>query len=116
MVPEDSYGKLDMDFLKKTLAKVSSRRSFVGSKRQVIGLFSASSNVTGALTDDVAVTALMHSYEALAIWDYAAAGPHVKISMNPSTHTKELDVLAQKDALFFSGHKFLGGPQTPGNK
>jgi len=28
--------------------------------------------------------------------------------MNPSSNE-----MAYKDAVFFSGHKFLGGPQTP---
>ena len=39
-----------------------------------IGVFSASSNLTGVLTDTVAVTSLLHKYDCLAFWDYATAG------------------------------------------
>lgn len=83
-------------------------------RRTIIGAFSAASNVTGALTDDVAVTKLMHQYGGFAVWDYSAAAPHVSIDMNPSTGDEDVDKMAQKDALFFSGHKFTGGPQTTG--
>ena len=41
---------------------------------QLIGCFSAASNVTGILTDTNAVTACLHRYDALAFWDYATAG------------------------------------------
>lgn len=39
-----------------------------------IGIFSASSNLTGVLTDTIAVTSLLHNYNCLAFWDYATAG------------------------------------------
>ncbi|CAF4229722.1 unnamed protein product, partial [Rotaria sordida] len=53
------------------------------------------------------VSALVHHYDGWVFWDYAAAAPHVKIDMNPST-------AAYKDAVFISTHKFIGGPSTPG--
>jgi len=71
--------------------------------------------VTGALTDDVAVTTLLHKFGAFAVFDYAAAGPHVKIEMNPECENAEQTAAARKDAIYFSGHKFIGGPQTTGN-
>lgn len=46
-------------------------------------MFSAASNVTGIITDDIRISVLLHKYGALAFWDYAAAGPYVKIDMNP---------------------------------
>src|SRR6266542_2055348 len=45
---------------------------------------------------------LLHRYDALSFWDYAAAAPYVEVSMTG------------KDALFISPHKFVGGPGTPG--
>ncbi len=83
-----------------------------------IGTFSATSNVTGILTAVDAVSILLHLHGALAIFDYATAAPYVHIDMNPvqlesgsgNTHSN----LAYKDAVFFSGHKFLGGPGCPG--
>jgi selenocysteine lyase/cysteine desulfurase len=35
---------------------------------------------TGARCDVKAVTVLLHTYGALAVWDFAAAAPHVEIS------------------------------------
>lgn len=49
-------------------------QAYTGLGRQLIGCFSAASNITGLLADDVATTLLLHQYGALAFWDYAAAG------------------------------------------
>lgn len=78
-------------------------------KKQLIGSFSAASNVTGIQCDQDAITTLLHHYQALAFWDFAAAAPYVELNMNPA----EAKTLA-KDAIFFSTHKFIGGPSTPG--
>ena len=43
--------------------------------------------LTGVMEDDLAVTALLHRYGALAFWDYAAAAPYVNIDMNPKVTT-----------------------------
>ena len=78
------------------------------------GCFSIASNVTGVLEDDLAVTSLLHRYGALSFWDYAAAAPYININMNPSLPNDPDSRLFYKDAIYFSMHKFLGGPQTPG--
>lgn len=79
-----------------------------------IGAFSAASNVTGVCTavDDVCI--LLHQHSALAVFDYATAAPYVKIDMNPVLIGNPHSGLAYKDAIYFSGHKFLGGPGCPG--
>jgi len=59
------------------------------------------------MTDVDAVSILVHQYHGWIFWDYAAAGPYLKIDMNSSD-------LAYKDAIFISTHKFVGGPGTPG--
>lgn len=82
--------------------------------RQLIGCFSVASSVTGILIDDVACTILLHQYGALAFWDYNMAAPSIQIDMNPSVQGVEDNNLANKDAIYFSGHKFIGGVQTPG--
>ena len=101
-IPEDSSGHIDLLALTQALTKYANRPLKIGS-------FSAASNVTGILTDTYAISRLLHKYGALAIWDFAAAGPYVNIEMNP-----ESDPMAYKDALFLSPHKFVGGPGTPG--
>ena len=75
----------------------------------MIGALNAGSNITGVLTNTNAFSALLHKYNALAFWDYAAAAPYVKIDMNPSNNE-----LAYKDGVYFSMHKFIGGPDSPG--
>ncbi|KAH1020042.1 hypothetical protein HUJ04_009771 [Dendroctonus ponderosae] len=82
--------------------------------RQLIGSFSLASSVTGILYDDVACTILLHQYGALSFWDYNIGAPNVYIDMNPSVQGVADNNLANKDAIYFSGHKFVGGVQTPG--
>jgi selenocysteine lyase/cysteine desulfurase len=79
----------------------------------VVGTFSAASNVTGILTDTVAVATVLHRHGALAFFDYATAGPYCKVDMNPSGEGVDVS-LAFKDAVFLSPHKFVGGVCTPG--
>lgn len=72
-----------------------------------IGSFSAASNVSGVLTHIEPIATLLKAHGALSFWDYACAGPHVRIDMNPAGKTAV-------DGVFISPHKFPGGPQTPG--
>jgi len=69
-----------------------------------IGTFSAASNVTGLKSDVALITDLLHKYDALAFWDYAAAAPYVGVDMQG----------LGLDAIFLSPHKLVGGPGTPG--
>ncbi len=110
-IPETSEGTFDMKYLEEKLKEVKSENV---KDRLTIGTFSIASNITGIPTDDVAVTILMHKYGGLAFWDYSAAAPHVQIIMNPLVTNQSDEGMAKKDALYFSGHKFVGGPQTPG--
>ncbi|TQS70014.1 aminotransferase class V-fold PLP-dependent enzyme [Rhodobacteraceae bacterium] len=72
-----------------------------------IGAFSAASNVTGRISDVVSVTRLLKAAGALAIWDYACAGPYLPMSLTPASD-------APIDAIVASPHKFLGGPGASG--
>ncbi|PSN33000.1 hypothetical protein C0J52_19749 [Blattella germanica] len=106
-IAESKEGFLDLDDLEQQL------QLYQGIGRQLIGCFSAASNITGILADDVATTLLLHQYGALAFWDYAAAAPYVKLDMNPFLPGVD-ERSVYKDAMFFSIHKFIGGVQTPG--
>lgn len=105
-IQENDGGSVSLDDLEQNLKKYSDRRVKIGS-------FSAASNVTGVKTDTLAVAALLHKYGALSFWDYAAAGPYIKIDMNPKIDGPDAH-LVYKDAVFLSPHKFVGGPGTPG--
>ena len=53
------------------------------SGRPLIGHFAACSEVTSTLNEDLNLTALLHLFGAIAVWDYASAAPSVHIDMNP---------------------------------
>lgn len=74
-----------------------------------IGSFSAASNVTGIVAPVHEVARLLHRRGAHALFDYAAAGPYLPITM----HRPE-DPEASLDAVFLSPHKALGGPGAAG--
>src|ERR1039458_5111867 len=103
VIAEDADGHIDLADLECQLVRFAGRPLRIGS-------FSAASNVTGILTDTVAVSRLLHAHGALSFWDYAAAGPYVPIRVAPSAPGAG----DHKDAVFLSPHKFPGGPQTPG--
>lgn len=106
---ETKEGYLDLQNLENQL------RLHQNCNRLMIGCFSVASNVTGIITDDIASTILLHQYGALAFWDYNLAAPYISVDMNPSVPGVENEMTnANKDAIYFSGHKFIGGVQTPG--
>jgi selenocysteine lyase/cysteine desulfurase len=74
-----------------------------------IASLTAASNITGITCDVVSITRLLHCYGFLVFWDYAAAASYDKINMKPSH-----DLLDCPDAVFFSGHKFIGGAGNSG--
>lgn len=74
----------------------------------LIGAFTACSNVTGVQTDVRRLARLMHQAGGIICVDYACSAPYVEIDMTPD----EPD--AHIDAIYFSPHKFLGGPGTAG--
>ncbi|NNL03978.1 MAG: aminotransferase class V-fold PLP-dependent enzyme [Xanthomonadales bacterium] len=80
--------------------------------RQRIGSFSAASNVTGMRTPVHEIACLLHRFDAIACFDYAASAPYVEIDMNPPEGKHDGD--ASIDAVFISPHKFLGGPGASG--
>ncbi len=102
VIDEDCNGRINLEHLEGELQRHSDRELLIGS-------FSAASNVTGIESDTAGVARLLHRYGALSFWDYAASGPYVEIEMNPPG-----DLLASKDAIFLSPHKFVAGPGTPG--
>jgi len=105
-IGEDADGRVDLEHLEFELERYEHRRLRIGA-------FTAASNVTGIITDVDAVSIALHRRGALALWDYASAGPYLPIDMNPSPQIAE-GHLAYKDAVCLSPHKFVGGPGTPG--
>ncbi|NQU32479.1 MAG: aminotransferase class V-fold PLP-dependent enzyme, partial [Bacteroidetes bacterium] len=73
-----------------------------------IGSFTAASNVTGVIPPYFELAEIMHKYKGLAMVDFAGSAPYVDINMHPANKMQKLD------AIFFSPHKFLGGPGSSG--
>ena len=101
-IGEDGDGQVDLAELEAQLRRHAGR--------PLIGSFSAASNVTGILARADDIAALLHRHGALSLWDYSAAAPYLPIRMAASRPGAG----DHKDAVFFSPHKFVGGPQTPG--
>lgn len=99
----DSNGQIDLHLLEQLLQDPQ----FEG--RKLIGSFSAGSNVTGLKAPVHEIARLLHRHGAIALFDYAASAPYVPIDMNP-----EGDPEGKLDAVFFSPHKFIGGPGSAG--
>ena len=73
-----------------------------------IGSFIACSNVTGIETPYHELAEIMHEQGGYCFVDFAASAPYVDIDMHPANEKQRLD------AIFFSPHKFLGGPGSSG--
>ncbi len=73
-----------------------------------IGSFTACSNVTGIHTNFHSLAKIMHQHQGLCFVDFAASAPYENINMHPEDPEESLD------AIFFSPHKFLGGPGSNG--
>jgi selenocysteine lyase/cysteine desulfurase len=101
VIPADESGLFSIEALQVLLEKYK-HRSFK------IASITSCSNVTGIRTPYHEVAQLMHQHNGVCFVDFACSGPYVAIDMHP----QEPD--AYLDAIFFSPHKFLGGPGTSG--
>jgi selenocysteine lyase/cysteine desulfurase len=100
-VPPDINGLVDLNALEMLLSQYQNRPYKIGS-------FTACSNVTGIQTPYYDMARLMHAYGGICLIDWCASAPYTNINMHPE------DPMAQIDGIYFSPHKFLGGPGTPG--
>ncbi|KIH43839.1 hypothetical protein ANCDUO_26149, partial [Ancylostoma duodenale] len=100
-VKEAEDGTVDMDDLLRVLEEARTAHPH----SQLLVAFTACSNITGVCMDVQKITAIVKRYDALIVWDYASAAPYVKVDVNGSQPV---------DAIFFSGHKFVGGVSSPG--
>lgn len=92
---------VDPEILRNELSKYSDRKFKIGS-------FTACSNVTGVYSPYHDLARIMHEHGGMCFVDFAASAPYVDINMHPE------DPMEKLDAIFFSPHKFLGGPGSSG--
>jgi selenocysteine lyase/cysteine desulfurase len=101
IIPADENGLFSIENLKILLEKYKERSFKIAS-------ITSCSNVTGIKTPYHKVAKLMHQNNGVCFVDFACSGPYVAIDMHPE------DAESYLDAIFFSPHKFLGGPGTSG--
>jgi selenocysteine lyase/cysteine desulfurase len=101
ILPRSACGRPDIHALHEILRRNAHRPL-------KIGAFSACSNVTGIVTPYHEMAAIMHAHGGVCFVDFAASAPYVAIDMHPADPAQKLD------AVYFSPHKFLGGPGASG--
>ncbi|EGV42819.1 aminotransferase class V-fold PLP-dependent enzyme [Bizionia argentinensis JUB59] len=101
VIPPDEDGLFSLENLEKLLVEYKECTIKIAS---VVG----GSNVTGIENPHHDIAQMMHKHGGLCFVDFACSAPYVDIDMHPEDETKALD------AVFFSPHKFIGGPGTSG--
>jgi len=101
VIPPGKEGLFSLENLKTLLKQYEDRTLKIAS---VV----AASNVTGIETPYHDIAKLMHQHGGVCFVDFACSAPYVNINMHPEDEQESLD------AIFFSPHKFLGGPGTSG--
>lgn len=101
VLPPDEKLLIDVASLEKALDQYKNRPLKIGS-------FTAASNVTGIRTPWRQLARTMHKAGGLCFVDFAASAPYDQVDMGGVDEDERLD------AVFFSPHKYLGGPGSPG--
>lgn len=101
IIPPNEKGLVCLANFKKILEKYKERKIKIAS-------ITAGSNVTGITTPYHKIASMIHSYNGWCFVDFACSAPYVSINMHPAREDEYLD------AIFFSPHKFLGGPGASG--
>jgi len=101
VVPSNDKGLFSIENLKILIEKYKDTPIKIAS-------VTSCSNVTGITTPYHEIAKVIHQNDGLCFVDFACSAPYVSIDMHPE------DPDAYLDAIFFSPHKFLGGPGTNG--
>jgi selenocysteine lyase/cysteine desulfurase len=101
IIPANEEGLLCLNSFTQLVEKYKNRPLKIAS-------ITSCSNVTGIKTPYYEVAKIIHQNGGLCFVDFACSAPYVAIDMHPT------DQMMQLDAIFFSPHKFLGGPGTSG--
>ncbi|MFN3341417.1 MAG: aminotransferase class V-fold PLP-dependent enzyme [Flavobacteriales bacterium] len=102
VIDPNAEGLPDLNSLKKLLEEFKHRP-------MKIAAVTSCSNVTGVFTPYHEIATIMHEAGGLCFVDFACSAPYITIDMHPKEHPQ-----GWLDAIYFSPHKFLGGPGTSG--
>jgi selenocysteine lyase/cysteine desulfurase len=102
IIPPTEEGLVDIEGFKKLMEKYAHRQ-------MKIAAITSCSNVTGIKTPYHEIAQLIHEEGGYCFVDFACSAPYITIDMHPNEC-----IGGDLDAIFFSPHKFLGGPGSPG--
>jgi selenocysteine lyase/cysteine desulfurase len=101
LIPHKKDGNIDLEQFNVMLKRYNDRKL-------KIAAVTSCSNVTGVFTPYYEISEIMHKNNGFCFVDFACSAPYVDINMHPKNKKQRLD------AIFFSPHKFLGGPGSSG--
>ena len=101
LINPDKNGNVDLNHFAELLEKYKDHPHKIAS-------VTACSNVTGIKAPYYQIADMIHNYGGLCFVDFACSAPYVDIDMHPAEENSWLD------AIYFSPHKFLGGPGSTG--
>ncbi len=101
IIAPTNEGLVDLENFAKLLKKYAHRKT-------KIAAITSCSNVTRIFTPYYQIAEMIHKEGGYCFVDFACSAPYVDIKMHPTNAMQSLD------AIFFSPHKFLGGPGTTG--
>ena len=101
LIPHKKDGSIDLEQFNVMLKRYNDRKL-------KIAAVTSCSNVTGVFTPYYEISEIMHNNNGFCFVDFACSAPYVDINMHPKNEKKRLD------AIYFSPHKFLGGPGSSG--
>ncbi len=101
IIKRGDNGNVDLEDFKSLLEQFKNRKN-------KIAAVTACSNVTGIQTPYHEIAKIIHEYGGLCFVDFACSAPYINMNMHAAEGGAHLD------AIYFSPHKFLGGPGTPG--
>jgi len=101
IIKPDKEGYVDLSSFAELLEKYKNRKTKYAA-------ITSCSNVTGIITPYFEIAEMIHKEGGYCFVDFACSAPYIDINMHPEKKYQYLD------AIFFSPHKFLGGPGTAG--
>jgi selenocysteine lyase/cysteine desulfurase len=101
MIPYTQNGNVDLEAFRVLIKSYDDRDL-------KIAAVTSASNVTGVYAPYYEISEIMHNHNGFCFVDFACSAPYVNINMHPENSLQSLD------AIYFSPHKFLGGPGSSG--
>ncbi|RFC53403.1 aminotransferase class V-fold PLP-dependent enzyme [Brumimicrobium aurantiacum] len=102
VVEPDEEGLVSVENFRKIIQQYQHRKVKIAS-------ITSCSNVTGIMTPYLEIAELIHEFDGYCFVDFACSAPYINIDMHHNDEKHQY-----LDAIFFSPHKFLGGPGATG--